>query len=146
MLAQLGIDPQNRERKIMCDDLVFRFISISEMEAKLPFRDPRIDPRKFRVLLIGVDHVDVVRRELIQKIREHLPTLFGHAVEAVLSRAPSDEQEFCAHAKDPSIMIGEDGGGFDGKSWSMAFSWGKGTFGYHVEFVDLELIEVWGGD
>ncbi len=146
LLVQLGIDPQYRDRKLICDGLTFRRTSLSELEATLPFRDPRIEAHQFRISLIGVDQIDTSHRELIQKIRQHIPTLFGHAVEAILGLVPSDQRNFRVHAKNPSIMVGEEDGQFDGRSWSMVFSWGGGGFGYHVEFEGMDLIEVWGGD
>lgn len=143
---QMGMDPYYRDRKVKCDGLTFKRICPSQMEAKVAFLDERMIGKQLTILLSGVDRVSELHRQFIQKIRGSLQALFDHAVEEVLRIAPPDEQDFRFHVKEVSIMIGVDGGDFDGKSWSMAFCWGEGDFGYHVEFVEMEIVDVWGGD
>ena len=145
-LARLGIDPNYLDRKEVCDGITFRRISLSEMEGKIPVRDPRIAAEEITILLSGTDQVSRAHRELIHRIRECFPALFEKAVDAILGVVPADERDFRAHAMEPLIMIGGDGEDFDGRSWSMVFSWGAGDFGYHVEFDEIEFVEVWGGD
>lgn len=145
-LLKMGMDPYYRDRKVKCDGLTFRRISISQMEAKLAFLDDRMIGKDFTILLSGVDQVSESHRQFIRIIRGSIQSLFDHAVEAVLKIVSPDEQDLRFHVKEVSIMIGVDGGDFDGKSWSMAFSFGEGDMGYHVEFKDMEIVDVWGGD
>lgn len=147
LLSALGIDPAYREHRWEADGITFQRSSISEVEGRLRCSTELFPTEEFSISISGAATTTQAHLNLIRVIRENFEALLQTSVDSIIEiSGSSDMNDFLRMAHDPSIMLGEDGGDFDGESWSFVIEWGRGDFGYHCEFRNLEHVETWGGD
>ena len=147
LLAAIGIDPAYRDKRWQADGITFRRTSISEVEDSFQHPTVLFPTQEFGIHISAADRTTQQHLGLIQKIRENFDALLQESVDSIIEASGlSDVDEFKLMAHDPSIMLGDDGEEFGGESWSFVVEWGKGYFGYHCEFKNLDLIDTWGGD